>query len=291
MWQLVKSILSWFVDILPDFSNLVLVLVGVVMSFPKLASDVEENRKTRLGLAAICLAFGVTGFYAGVYQRHQATADIRHLISDDDRLLGNTSTLVGSTTSLVDKTDDEVSNTNNLIRTVSLLIPKINGLGSQVSQIQFEIDQAKGDARQTATLKAQLDSVQKDYNAAKEQLALALAQIGSSPTSSMKADGLQLSREILEWIDTVSKDMPPRSSSGLGTPQEQEQNRKYIERLDSEWIARFNYRANYLVGQLHVTGLVMACRPIGPDQGWDASAILNFRRTCAGHISKAAMAP
>jgi hypothetical protein len=87
---------GWLLDVLPEISNLILVLVGVGLSLPKLAERVEEYKPTRLAIAALCFLIGLGGFWSSVKQKHELESQINQLVNsaitqatkDDLRSLG-----------------------------------------------------------------------------------------------------------------------------------------------------------------------------------------------------------
>jgi hypothetical protein len=237
MSQLLKDVLSWVIDALPDLSNLILVLVGVIMSYPNLADRIEKNKRARIGVALGCLVIGLGGFAGGIYQRHQANSDIRHLISDDDAL-------VRSTNQLVSETDENVSKTNSLLRTIGSLVLQINGLGDQLSSLRAQMVVVGDNERQKATLKAHIDTLQSQYDAATQKLATAVGRVTGAPlpaptTGELKAMGFQFASNVRDWIASVSKDIPQLLPNN--TTPNPEESRKFVDRLNSEWQTRFGF--------------------------------------------------
>jgi hypothetical protein len=58
----------WVADALPDIPNLILVLVGVIMSLPKLAEKIESYKITRYEVSIGCIVLGLWGFVISVNQ-------------------------------------------------------------------------------------------------------------------------------------------------------------------------------------------------------------------------------
>lgn len=184
--------------------------------------------------------------------------------------------------------------THSLVTQFGILMPEINGLGNQLSQIQLKMGAARGNPSQTALLKAQLDSVRRQYDAAKQELALAFVQNPPPPTIStptptpstapnLRDQGLQLARDINDWITSVSKDVPPSSSDPILPDKQKDQ---YVARLNSEWSDRFQTRVDSLIGPLQVSGIRLACIPLSDEE---PSFILSMRKSCAEHIEQAAL--
>ncbi|MGB6428996.1 MAG: hypothetical protein WBF06_00310 [Candidatus Acidiferrales bacterium] len=112
-------------------------------------------------------------------------------------------------------------------------------------------------------------------------------------TQDLKRRGLEMAKEIDDWIASVSQDVPkPTAASPAGwTPAVQDADRKASEqfgdRLNSEWNARFK-DAQTLVYQLHAgQGLLLACAGGGFSR--DPSSILSLRKLCADRIEYGAL--
>jgi len=132
---------DWSPYILPAVSNLILVLLGVIMSLPKLAEAIEDTPKYRKLLATTCLVFGLVGFTFDVGQR-------RNSDRTNKQLLENVGSALGKTDDLVDKTTGLVSNTNRVVATLGLLQPKIVNLYDRLSTIDARISLAKNENNQ-----------------------------------------------------------------------------------------------------------------------------------------------
>jgi hypothetical protein len=66
---------------LPEITNALLAILGVLMSFPKKAEDIEGNPKLRRIIAFGCIVFGVLGFVASIVQRRQVDSEMRQLVN------------------------------------------------------------------------------------------------------------------------------------------------------------------------------------------------------------------
>jgi hypothetical protein len=144
LWHLV-------VEALPDVSNFILVLVGVVMSLPKLAERIEDNKKARYGVAIGCIVFGIIGIAISAHQREQESFDIRTLID-------NTNTLV--------------KNTNTMIATFGVLMPQIATLKAEVVGFDAKIEAARGNPQLIAALMEQKKTAEAKEDAAHRKLLL-----------------------------------------------------------------------------------------------------------------------
>ena len=65
--------LGWYA--LPEISNLLLGVLGVLMSFPEKADRLEKNILMRRTIAVICMLVGFGGFAASLLQRREADSD------------------------------------------------------------------------------------------------------------------------------------------------------------------------------------------------------------------------
>jgi len=148
MPHFLKPVLLWTIDALPDISNLILVLVGVIMSLPKLAERIEAYAVARYILAVGCVALGLCGFIVSVNQRRQA--------KDDEH------TLVG--------------NTNTLVTMVSVMLPQISAANDGVATLKTALHDAEGrrDSNAVASLRSKLAEAQKQSDDATRQLAIKL---------------------------------------------------------------------------------------------------------------------
>ena len=152
MLACLKSALSWLVYALPDLSSLILVLVGVIMSLPKLAQKIEDNAIARYAVGIGCLVVGLLGFGVGIYQRRNATEQM--------------SSLVGNTNNLV-------TDTHNLVSTVGILLPQIAAANQGVADLKTELRAAeqKNDPKQVASLQVKLAEAQKTSDGLSRELA------------------------------------------------------------------------------------------------------------------------
>jgi len=167
MPHLLKDGLLWAVDALPDISNLILVLVGVIMSLPKLAEKIEDHAVARYSVAFGCIFLGLCGFVVSVSQRRSATAQMSTLVDNVNKLVVSTNTLVSST-------NTDVTNTTTLVTTFGILTPQINSLNARVVDLDKKIEAAKGNPERIATLQAQAAALQEQSDAASRQVLLAM---------------------------------------------------------------------------------------------------------------------
>ena len=74
-------LLGWLLDALPDISNLILAVLGVLMSLPKLAENIEDRTPVRYTVAVICIGLGFGGFLTGISQRRNANIKMTTLVN------------------------------------------------------------------------------------------------------------------------------------------------------------------------------------------------------------------
>jgi hypothetical protein len=156
MGQILKSIVHWLIDALPDISNLILVLVGVIMSMPKLAEKIEDHALARNVVGVGCVFLGLAGFVVSINQRRAATSQMGNLVTDVHTLVTNTNTLV--------------VNTN----TVALLVPSVSTLNARVADLNLKIDAAKGNPQLIAALQKQAKEAQTQADLASKRLIFAI---------------------------------------------------------------------------------------------------------------------
>jgi hypothetical protein len=98
-------------------------------------------------------------------------------------------------------------------------------------------------------------------------------------TQSLRIQGLKMARDMNDWIEKVSGEVPKPGMDGL------EEQRAYQDRLDKEFMDLFS-RADMVAGKLHAQGILIACRPL---RSGSMPNILGLRKNCADAIEKAAM--
>ena len=155
--------IGWLSDSMPDISNLILILVGVIMSLPKLAEKIEDHSAARYTLATGCIILGLAGFAASVHQRHQFNSQISQLISDSDKLVKDDDALIG--------------NTGNLVTSFGVLMPKLSGLEVHISDLDVKIAAAreKHDPKLIADLQSQAAAAKVQVDGLYRTLLLSLA--------------------------------------------------------------------------------------------------------------------
>jgi hypothetical protein len=162
MPPLVKNILLSVADSLPDISNILLAVLGVLMSFPAKADEIEKNPFWRKVVAYTCIGVALAGLIASTYQRRHFNSQITQLLGDDDRLLVNTNGLVGTT--------------NTMVTNLGLLIPRLSWLDAHIADLNVKIAEAKErhDPRLIADLQAEATTARAQVDATSRQILLAM---------------------------------------------------------------------------------------------------------------------
>jgi hypothetical protein len=163
----VKSTILWFADVLPDISNALLAVLGVLMSFPEKAEKIEKNPLWRKAIAYTCIVFGLAGLAASTYQRRQATSKMEILV-------GNVNVLVTNTNTLITNTNATVTNTNALLTTFGLLMPQVYAINARVATLNVKIEEAKGNPQLVATLQAQAIALREQSDTASRKVLVAM---------------------------------------------------------------------------------------------------------------------
>jgi phosphoribosylanthranilate isomerase len=145
---------EWLIYVLPAISNLILVLLGVVMSLPKLAEAIEETPKYRKLLAAICLIAGFVGFAFDVSQRRTSDQTNHQLLEDVKKS-------VDTLKDVAEKTNRAVDNTNSLVTSSSLEWAQLTSLNANISGLNIKIEGARGNAKLLARLQGEADAAKK----------------------------------------------------------------------------------------------------------------------------------
>jgi hypothetical protein len=116
---LIRSILFSVVDQLPDLANILLGVVGVLMSFPKLAERVEENSRVRKTVAAVCILVGLGAYSVSGHQRHQFNLDMKSLLVNTKTSVDRTGDLMTSTNTIVNRSETTLAKLNENLKTAT----------------------------------------------------------------------------------------------------------------------------------------------------------------------------
>lgn len=161
---------EWMFYVLPALSNLILVLLGVVLSLPTLAEKIEKTPNYRKALGAVCLLAGLVGFWFDVGQRRSSDQTNRQLLRD-------TSNALRKSDDLIDKTGVLVSSTNQMVTNFTVLMPQVNTLNSQVVVLNKKLEAAKGNPQLIAVLQGQIDTVRAQSAALSKQMVIGMVPI------------------------------------------------------------------------------------------------------------------
>ena len=227
------SLRDWAVYILPAISNLILVLLGIIMSLPALAEKVEQTSKLWKWLAAICLSFGLTGFVFDVGQRRSSDRTNREL-------LGDVSVSVSNTKDLVRKTDDLLQKTTSLVGTVSVRLPELDTVLGNIADLRVQIQAAreKHDPKLLAGLQEQMkQATERADRIAKELRTITVAPRVASDLREWRVNrGAQekefRSRQYEAELHCTSKEGPTEDCGALHRKYEQ----VYADK-ERDWVA------------------------------------------------------
>jgi hypothetical protein len=114
-------------------------------------------------------------------------------------------------------------------------------------------------------------------------------------TKELQIKGLQMAKEINDWIALVSKDVPkpaPVSPGGGWNPAAEAADEKaseaYARTLESEWTAKFDGGPRLLLHQLHNDqGVLLTCT--GNAAAGGITNFLGLCKACADRIEQGAM--
>lgn len=165
-WEWVRE---WLFYILPALSNLILVLLGVLLSLPDLADKIEKTPKYRKTLGVVCLLAGLVGFGFDVGQRRSSDQTNRQLLRD-------TGSALKKSDDLIDKTTVLVSSTNQMVTNFAILMPKVSALDVQIGDLNRRMEAAKGNPQLIAVLQGQIDTARAQSAAASRQILIGMVQ-------------------------------------------------------------------------------------------------------------------
>jgi hypothetical protein len=158
---------GWLIDAVPEVSNIILGVLGVLMSFPQKAEAIEKDPRLRRPIATICIGIGLAGFLVGIHQRHQSNSQMEELVR-------NMNVLVTNTNNLIKNTDATVTNTNALLTTFGLLMPQVYAINARVATLNVKIEEAKGNPKLVATLQAQAIALREQSDTASRKVLVAM---------------------------------------------------------------------------------------------------------------------
>lgn len=109
----------------------------------------------------------------------------------------------------------------------------------------------------------------------------------SQDSRALQQEGLQMAKDINDWIASVSPGVPKTATAGAPTIEERKVLSDYAVHLNLDWRDKFGMRPQVLMGKLHVPGLnLQSCAPtVSSSSPYD---ILQFRLGCATKIEQAA---
>jgi hypothetical protein len=239
---------EWLFYILPALSNLILVLLGVILSLPTLAEKIEKTPKYRTALGVICLIAGIVGFWFDVGARRSGDQTNRQLLGNVGKAVNNTNDLVQQTKGLVATVSQMATTTSQMAATVSISVPQLSDMKAYIAAIDRQL-KTTHDPRLIAELQAEKAQTQKQADAASRQLLLAMVPtvVQQMDTIGMTWDGDE--DKLFERYDDAKRHNPSDS-----VRIEAEKNRKNAELteayLDFKGVRQLIVTGNLLKQQL-----------------------------------------
>ena len=126
------------VDYLPDLANILLAVVGVLMSFPQKAQRIEDNPRLRKIVAGVCIVLGVAAFFASGHQRRQFNSDVQNIIANTKTSVDQTKTVLGEMKSVLDQTKTVVDRTGGLMTNTDTAV---TSLAQQQEEFEMMLSQ------------------------------------------------------------------------------------------------------------------------------------------------------
>jgi hypothetical protein len=161
--HILSRVIGTLADALPDVANLLLAVLGVLMSFPDKAAAIEKNKVLSKVIGYTCVAVAVAGLGGSAYQRRHFNSQIGQLISDDDKLVVDTGRLVTST--------------NTMVTGFGILAPKLSALDEHVADVERKLAAAreKHDPKLIADLQSQVTTARAQAENLSKTMLLSLA--------------------------------------------------------------------------------------------------------------------
>jgi hypothetical protein len=181
IWSVITD---WLGAFLPAFSNLVLVILGIVLSFQKFTERIEGSSRLRRSLVITCFVLGGISFWSDVRERHASRVSSQILLT-------NVGTTMQGVQSELKKTDALMDDTARLIGSASVTLPKLNDIQMDITTLKTQINQAreKHDPRLIAQLEGKLKQAESQKTIVASQL--------------LAASGLQMSETLrtraIDW--------------------------------------------------------------------------------------------
>jgi hypothetical protein len=123
--------MEWWLYLVYEFSNFLLIIFGIWLSFEGVAKAVEKNKVYKRTLAVFCFLLGGIGMYFDAVARHASDKTSTTLIRDVEDTLGRTNDLLG-------KLEIVATNTGVLLKFATVAEPQIRVLQAQVGDLRKE---------------------------------------------------------------------------------------------------------------------------------------------------------
>jgi hypothetical protein len=228
---------EWVPYVIPAIVNVLLIVLGVVMSLPKLAEKIEDTPKYRKWLAVVCIAAGFVGFYFDVRARHDSERTSSQLLSEVGDALARTNQLLTQTSSLV-------TNTGTLATFATRAAPQLAVFQTELADLRQRIEAAreKHDPQMIHDLEAKAQAAQlKTDDLSRELLAITKAPVVASELRDWKneRDARQQNLHNFEWEDQVHYEQRHKDEKDQkGVREIQQQWQVKYEKADEEFDAQ-----------------------------------------------------
>jgi len=262
-----RHIGQWLFYFLPDFVAYVLAAAGLAVTFvPEAAKTLDSQPQLRKVVAILLTAIGIGALFSSRMQRPAEPPSAVEIADTVVRKLPSSPSQPSppqrSTSPDIDKMADEI-------------IKEMQKRGLFPKQLPPSEPVAPSSAAPVAASPA-------------------VSRVPEAPDlQALQREAFGLVRQISDWIASNSQNLPnmalvqsPRDDAA--TLAEKTKAREDVERLDSEWAAKFAASANSLVAKLHITAVFLACTASGPYFNDDPSRLLGNRSICAKRIEEAA---
>jgi hypothetical protein len=233
--HLCDVLLNWSGYVLPAISNLILVMLGIVMSLPDLATTIEKSPKQKKWLGATCLVFGIIGFVFDVSQRRGSDQTNRQILGDMNTALTNTNKLVQVTTTLV--------------TTTSATVPQLVVIHSDIADLKLQAAAAR--EKHDPKLVADLENRVKQKQEQADRMMQELRAITSAPQIADQLRGWELEHsfqvemmhnrvfdENMHFGQEVERQNLSEADRAKGMKEIEQRARGEYDKIDQEYLGR-----------------------------------------------------
>jgi DNA-binding protein YbaB len=254
---------NWLIYVLPAMSNLILILVGIIMSLPKLAEDIENSPKSRKIFAAVCLVAGLVGFYFQVKRDRDTDIYAHALMEKVDKDLTNT--------------NQELQTTNQLVSSLTVMVTDMVTINGRLSTLDVKIDAARGNPDLVHTLQNEIEAAQQQAQDAARRVQIATLQdLGNGMLTTAKY-----------WYGAIDRIRTDAMEAGLHNQNQKErQSIRAAERQkDDDTDATYAFQIKPTVATVgHLVEELLASTPPTSRSDQDKQAADLFARSARGEV-------